>query len=392
MPLPSSGQIAFSQLAAELGNACSNVSLRSYSACANLTSPDSIIELRGKSCIPVFGAGAWSSGGVTITSRQGLTGFGTQNEALATGGRNPYTNDLTTNTEEYNGTSWSAGGALITGRYTLAGAGTQNAGLAMGGYAICVVVCYDEFDEPYNSYTAYEATCTEEYNGTSWSAGGALITGRYYLAGAGTQNAGLAFGGYKFTPSSLSCTEEYNGTSWSTGGALITDRRLPAGAGTQNEGLSFGGGGSCTNTEEYNGTSWSTGGALATGRNSLGGAGTQNEGLAMGGRKIYVNVLLTCTEEYNGTSWSTGGTLIIGREGAAGAGTQNAGLAVGAQTCTEEYNGTSWSTGGALIAGRSLLAGAGTQGAGLVVGGVGSGFDGRRTDEYNKSITGKCLG
>ena len=350
MPLPSSGQISFSQLAAELGNACSNVSLRSYSACANLTSPDGITELYGKSCIPVFGAGAWSSGGVTITSRQGPTGFGTQNEALATGGRNPYINDLSTVTEEYNGTSWSVGGALITGRYTLAGAGTQNVGLAMGGYAICVVVCYDEFDEPYNSGTVYEATCTEEYNGTSWSAGGALITGRYYLAGAGTQNAGLAFGGYKFTPSSLSCTEEYNGTSWSTGGALITDRRLPAGA------------------------------------------GTQNEGLAMGGLKIYVNVLFTCTEEYNGTSWSTGGAFITGREGAAGAGTQNAGLAVGAQTCTEEYNGTSWSTGGALITGRYNLAGAGTQGAGLVVGGIGSGFDGRRTDEYNKSVTGKCLG
>jgi hypothetical protein len=45
-----------------------------------------------------------------------------------------------------------------------------------------------------------------------------------------------------------------------------------------------------------------------------------------------------------------------------------------------------------LITGRYNLAGAGTQGAGLVVGGIGSGFDGRRTDEYNKSVTGKCLG
>jgi hypothetical protein len=49
-------------------------------------------------------------------------------------------------------------------------------------------------------------SCTEEYNGTSWSTGGALITARFSLAGAGTQSAGLAFGG---GPPQLSCTEEY---------------------------------------------------------------------------------------------------------------------------------------------------------------------------------------
>jgi hypothetical protein len=79
MPLPSSGQISFSQLAAELGNACSNVSLRSYSACANLTSPDGITELYGKSCIATFGAGVWSAGGALITTRRLLAGAGTQN-------------------------------------------------------------------------------------------------------------------------------------------------------------------------------------------------------------------------------------------------------------------------------------------------------------------------
>lgn len=47
------------------------------------------------------------------------------------------------------------------------------------------------------------------FGGTgTWSTGGALNTGRYYLAGAGTQNEGLAFGGY--TNVNLSCTEEYN--------------------------------------------------------------------------------------------------------------------------------------------------------------------------------------
>ena len=95
-----------------------------------------------------------------------------------------------------NGT-WSAGGALIAGRDSLAGAGIQNAGLAFGGLP------------------TYQ--CTEEYNGTSWSTGGALIIGRSALAGAGTQNAGLAFGG--FYGGYLACTEEYNGSYWSAGGA-----------------------------------------------------------------------------------------------------------------------------------------------------------------------------
>jgi hypothetical protein len=80
--------------------------------------------------------------------------------------------------------------------------------------------------------------CTEEYNGASWSAGGALITARDALAGAGTQNAGLAFGG---VTSAVSCTEQYDGTSWTSCGTLITARQQLAGAGTQNAGLAFGG-------------------------------------------------------------------------------------------------------------------------------------------------------
>ena len=44
----------------------------------------------------------------------------------------------------------------------------------------------------------------------AWSSGGALSTTRGHLAGAGTQTAGLAFGGgYGCT-----CTAEYDGNSW----------------------------------------------------------------------------------------------------------------------------------------------------------------------------------
>jgi hypothetical protein len=36
---------------------------------------------------------------------------------------------------------------------------------------------------------------TEEYDGSTWTGGGNLGTGRRALAGAGIQTAGLAFGG-----------------------------------------------------------------------------------------------------------------------------------------------------------------------------------------------------
>ena len=87
--------------------------------------------------------------------------------------------------------AWSAGGALATARYSLAGAGTQSAGLSFGGN------------------TSALSAVTEEYNGTAWSSGGALATARYSLAGAGTQSAGLSFGGYAGANSAV--TEEYTG-------------------------------------------------------------------------------------------------------------------------------------------------------------------------------------
>ena len=82
-------------------------------------------------------------------------------------------------------------------------------------------------------------TATEEYDGSSWTAGGNLNTGRRELAGCGTQTAGLAFGGD--TGSNSAATELYNGTSWTASAAMNTGRQLLAGAGIQTAGLAFGG-------------------------------------------------------------------------------------------------------------------------------------------------------
>jgi hypothetical protein len=102
------------------------------------------------------------------------------------------------------------------------------------------------------------------------------------LAGAGTQTAGLAFGGQ---PPATAATEEYNGTSWTSVNSMNTARSELAGAGIQTAALAFGGSPPITGaTEEYDGTSWATSpGSLNTARYILGGAGIQTAALAFGG-------------------------------------------------------------------------------------------------------------
>jgi hypothetical protein len=59
----------------------------------------------------------------------------------------------------------------------------------------------------------------------SWATGNNLNTARATLAGAGTQTAALAFGGYDGT-ANTGATEEYDGTNWATSpGSLNTARR-----------------------------------------------------------------------------------------------------------------------------------------------------------------------
>ena len=98
-----------------------------------------------------------------------------------------------------------------------------------------------------------------------WSTGGNLTTARYQLGGAGTQTAGLGFGGNPPT-SGNNATEEYDGSSWTNGGNLGTARRAVEGNGTQTAGLAVGGHPGRTDTEEYDGSSWTSGGSLSAGR------------------------------------------------------------------------------------------------------------------------------
>ena len=245
------------------------------------------------------GVGAWSTGGAMLraTTHHASATSGTQTAALSFGSGNILSTSRCT--DEYNGTSWSAGGALIgytnLGFKSLAGAGTQNAALAFGGCG------YDD-----NTYETFANTCTEEYNGASWSAGGTLSNPRYCLGGIGIQNSALAFGGSYVDGGSTECTEEYNGTSWSDADEYIGAGADSIGAGTVNaliamQKLSV-------DVYEYNGSSWSNGNNMSIGGDAA--TGTQNAALVFGGR-IGSNYIYT--EKYDGTSWSAGGALITGR-------------------------------------------------------------------------------
>ena len=120
----------------------------------------------------------------------------------------------------------------------------------------------------------------------AWAAGGNLGQGRSSLAGAGTQTAGLVFGGSSYPPlTRYNLSEEYNGSAWTEGNNLNQARNSIAGCGTQTAALGFGGyiGPTTAKTEEYNGTSWAEQNDLSTARYDMGSAGTQTAGLVAGG-------------------------------------------------------------------------------------------------------------
>ena len=121
--------------------------------------------------------GIWVSGGSLSVDFDLAAGCGTQGAAMGCG-----PNTDTDGTQLYNGSAWSASGNMNTGRYWLSCFGTQTAGVSCGGW------------------DGGLGDTTEEFNGASWASGMEdLATARYNGASAGTQTAGLYFGGSNST-------------------------------------------------------------------------------------------------------------------------------------------------------------------------------------------------
>ena len=279
-------------------------------------------------------AGTWASGGNLPGNFTGHSGFGSQTAGLVAGGEIAGSDNA--EAFHYDGSSWTAGGNIITqrGGGNQRGYGTQTAGALVGGH------------HP-NIPTAVSAS-HETYDGSSWSEAGDLNTGRGYQATAskGTTTAALCFGGF------------------------INPETAPN---------PFGAVGNKDESEEYNGTSWSEGDDLVgTGSQYGGGAGTQTAALAFGGDDG--SSKLATTESYNGTSWTEVGDLNTGRARVMAGGTEDVAIAAGGTSGsyignTEQWDSTSWTE----VADLSVARGTGASGVtasatdGFVAGGQPSG-------------------
>jgi len=294
--------------------------------------------------------------------------------------------------------SWSSGGTLNEhrGSFSAAPIGTQTASIAFGGQN-------DSLSPP-------KRNASEEYDGSSWTEGNNLNTARYRIGVAGTQTAGLGYGGYTL-PGQTANTEEYNGTSWSEQNNLASVRSAPSGCGTQTAAVSIGGatyspsegGATIALTEEYDGTSWTAGESIApalsnapaSGIQAHGSVGSQTAALVIGGNNGAVtNQVLT----YDGTNYANSTALPRGIGNGFSCGVADAAIAGGGQdgagggagnrrlADTIIFDGTSWTTSPASLAsGRESGGSGGSSTAGLSFGGFNSAsppFQDGSTEEF----------
>ena len=354
---------------------------------------------------PAATKGSWASGGALNTPRSQTAGIGTPTAAMSAGGNSPATRDFS---ETYDGTSWTEGNNLNTARRNAKGAGSTTAGLVVGGL----------------SPPGGVITATETYDGTSWSTSPASLTraggtAQFAIAGASSTSA-LIFGGEPGTTYNA-YSETWNGTAWTEGNNLTTGRSQLAGAGTVTAALGAGGYPDSAKIESYDGTSWTEIAAdLGTARYKLGGSGTSTASLVYGGQTSGTSHY-TKTESYNGSTWTEVADLATANYGMGNAQAPTntntlalaiAGYAPSFSTITEEwsiapsiaqegqvwYNSSTnvlkgfgaqgtgaWASGGTMNDGRTYVGGLGTsQSAGMIVGGgPPAGLGGVKTESYD---------
>jgi len=295
----------------------------------NPTFPGGWVEEYNKSANVITGA-AWAAGGNLNTARQSAASSvqGTINASAFFGGfiAPPAPSGNSALTENYNGTTWTVSGVLGTARRALAGAGTQTAAIATGGY---------------NESAGNKQNKTEEYDGSSWTAGNAMSVSRYTHGQGGTQTASWVAG----DSPAITTTEEYDGTNWTSGGALNNARASTKGAGTLTAGIIAGSEPSNeSKTEHYNGTSWTAANDMNTGRRNNDLFGLQTAAIVAGGIATPGTANLATTEQYNGTTWFTQASMSTAKQVSRGAGSTSAGFTAGggapsSTNATEEFTG-----------------------------------------------------
>jgi len=322
-----------------------------------------------------YDGSSFTTGQSTVIPRSQLGASKQQSNttsALAYGGINPGVSGgpRLSNTEEYlvsanviTGGAWASGGNMGTARYTGGDCGVYNAGLVFGGNP---------------SSAPYTSNLTEEYGGTSWTAGGTVPQSTSDLSGAGTQTAAVCFA---FSDSPTATTATYDGSSWTNvPGTLPTSQGQARGIGTQTAALC---GGNTPATFEWDGSSWTSGGAMNNPRTGQkpGGWGIQTAAVIASGYSSPPATIISNTETYNGSSWTeTGHSVVTARKrtSATTAAPNSNGMLMGggdtagtndSSTTVQLYNGTTWVTQASLAAARINPFGFGTSSNAVVAGG-----------------------
>lgn len=254
--------------------------------------------------LQAFVAAAWATGGNLSQARRFSGGAGTATAGLCVSGDGrPPSPATPTAVEEYDGSSWTSGGAIPTGRSAAhIGTGTQTAALQSGGTV---------------GLTAPEiSTSVEEYNGSSWTAGGALPAANSYATSAGLQTATTVTGsGPVSAPTVAPNTThiQYGGSSWTS--ETVTPRAVGQGnaVGTQDAYYTFGGdplpaSSPAVGSLYWNGSSWATGPALPTNWAYMGSSGTYPSAVIGGGNSPSTPGNVAPSNNcavWDGSSWTT---------------------------------------------------------------------------------------
>jgi len=266
--------------------------------------------------------------------------------------------------QAFQAASWASGVNINTSRSQLAGAGTQTAGLIFGG-------------TPPNSSnpSATNGAKTEQYDGSSWTEVNDKNNATRQQSGFGIQTAAVSFGGYSDGAGGYrNITEEWDGTCWAAGNNYPSSISNGAGGSTgiltaALNVLGYNGTAYTNNTNEYDGTSWTAGGTypLPQGQNGTQ-FGTLTAAVGVGG---FVDPGSSqVTAHYDGSSWTAVNNLPVVANQNGRCGTQNDGMIYGGNYSTSYssssylYDGTSWTTNPAsLSTGRSAGGPATSQGS-----------------------------
>ena len=355
-------------------------------------------------------AGTWASGNNLNTAKGygasgGTSAVGTQTNAVNATGANA-SDFLTLETELYDGTSWTVSpGTLTTGRTGGGGAGVSSTSAIMFG----------GFIPP-----ATRSDVSETWNGSTWTEGNNLNSGRNDTSGSGIVTAAFCVAGYD-GPSSSAVMETYDGTCWTETNNLNRSTSGGVAMGLTTAGIYAGGPSPSALVETWDGTSWTEVGDLNSGRYKGSGAGNSSNTANIifgGGEPVPTDGAKT--ESWNGTAWTELADLSTALIGNGGCGTNTVGLNVGGSTspapgnqqvATEEwttstasvaqtgqvwYNTTStvlkgfaqagtgaWASGGDINTARTQCGSAGTQDAALQFLGESPYADKNRTEEYD---------